>query len=68
MLFPHKRKYIGIGQNESKNIGISDIGKNTISCIPSIWPQNDLKKRCLKSDFVVLKLNDYNLNSSDEGL
>ncbi len=35
MLFPNKRKYIGIGQNLLKNIGISDIGKNPISCIPS---------------------------------
>ncbi len=30
-----QRKYIGIGQNELKNIGISDIGKNPISCIPT---------------------------------
>ncbi len=36
MLFPNKRKYIGIGQNELKNIGISDIGKNPISCIPNL--------------------------------
>ncbi len=36
MLFPNKRKYIGIGigQNELKNIVISDIGKNPILCIP----------------------------------
>ncbi len=38
MLFLNKRKYIGIdiGQNELKNIGISDIGKNPISCIPNL--------------------------------
>ncbi len=35
MLFPNKRKYIGIGQNELKNIGISGICKNPISCIPN---------------------------------
>ncbi len=35
MLFPNKRKYNGIGQIELKNIGISDIGKNPISCIPT---------------------------------
>ncbi len=39
MLFPNKREYIGIGigisQNELKNICISDIGKNPISCIPN---------------------------------
>ncbi len=39
MLFPNKRKYIGIdiGQNELKNIGISNICKNPISCIPNIY-------------------------------
>ncbi len=36
MLFSNKRKYIGIGQNELKNIGIRDIGKNPISWIPSL--------------------------------
>ncbi len=35
MCFPNNRKYIGIGQNQLKNIGISDIGKNQISCIPT---------------------------------
>ncbi len=41
VLFPNKRKYIcigigiGIGQKDLKNIGVSDIGKNPISCIPT---------------------------------
>ncbi len=30
IFFQTKRKYIGIGQNDLKNIGISDIGKNPI--------------------------------------
>ncbi len=31
VLFPNKRKYIGIGQDEFENISISDISKNLIS-------------------------------------
>ncbi len=34
MSFPNKRKYIGIGQIELKNIGIS--AKNPILCIPTL--------------------------------
>ncbi len=30
-------KITSIGKDESKNIGISDIGKNPISCIPNIY-------------------------------
>ncbi len=40
VLFPNRRKYIGIdisiSPNELKHIGISDISKNTISLIPNI--------------------------------
>ncbi len=47
MLFPNKGKYIGIGQYELKNIGILDIGKNPISCIPNIKLCNAPVNECV---------------------
>ncbi len=58
MLFPNKKKYIGIGHNELKNIG-----KNPISCIPRInvfffllSKCTELTKKGIVKTFIMLQM------------